>query len=94
MSEVKQVHVIVVGKVQGVFFRASTVEQAQSHGVRGRVRNLPDGSVEIVAQGSPHAIEALLRWAHRGPPDAEVRFVHIREMEPDPNLVTFEIDRG
>lgn len=93
MAAEKQVRAIVTGKVQGVFFRASTKEQAQALGVVGAVRNLPDGSVEIVAKGDSDAVEALLRWAHRGPPAAEVKTVHVVEMEPDPSLVTFQIVR-
>lgn len=88
-----QLRMMVTGRVQGVFFRASALEQAQSLGVKGAVRNLPDGSVEIIARGDPGAVEALVRWAHRGPPDADVHSVHISEMEPDPSLVTFQVVR-
>lgn len=88
-----QVRMIVTGRVQGVFFRASALEQAQSLGVKGSVRNLPDGEVEIIARGDPDAVEALARWAHRGPPEAEVKTVHISEMEPDESLVTFQVVR-
>jgi acylphosphatase len=65
-------HAIVSGRVQGVWFRASTQRQARKLGVRGWVRNLPDGTVELHAEGDAEAVEGLLRWAHGGPPTARV----------------------
>jgi acylphosphatase len=63
---------IVSGRVQGVFFRASTREQAQRLGLSGHAKNLDDGSVEVVAAGDPEAIEALADWLRQGPPLARV----------------------
>ncbi len=63
---------IVTGRVQGVFFRAATVQQARMLGIRGYVRNRLDGSVEIVAEGSRGRLERLLAWAQVGPPRARV----------------------
>lgn len=63
---------LVSGKVQGVFFRASTREQAERLQLRGHARNLADGRVEVLAAGSPDAIDALERWLHHGPPHARV----------------------
>ena len=63
---------LVSGKVQGVFFRASTCEQAQRLELRGHARNLPDGRVEVLAVGEPDAIDALARWLQHGPPQARV----------------------
>ena len=63
---------IVSGHVQGVFFRASTRDTAQALGLEGYARNLDDGRVEVVAQGSDEAIEALQAWLHEGPPQARV----------------------
>lgn len=63
---------IVTGKVQGVFFRASTRDQAQQLGLHGHALNLPDGSVEVVAAGSAGAIDALEDWLRQGPPLARV----------------------
>jgi acylphosphatase len=60
------------GKVQGVWFRASTREQAQVLGVRGYARNLDDGRVEVLAAGDSTAIDALAQWLRHGPPDARV----------------------
>lgn len=62
----------VSGKVQGVFFRASTREQAQRLGLRGYAKNLPDGRVEVLAAGEADALDALERWLHEGPPMARV----------------------
>lgn len=62
----------VSGKVQGVFFRASTREQALRLGLRGYTRNLRDGRVEVLAAGYATAIDTLARWLHHGPPMAHV----------------------
>jgi len=63
---------LVQGKVQGVFFRASTREQARRLGLRGLARNLPDGGVEVLAAGGDAEIGALAAWLRRGPPQARV----------------------
>jgi len=63
---------LVSGKVQGVFFRAGTREQAQRLGLRGHARNLADGRVEVVAVGDGDAIDALADWLRHGPPMARV----------------------
>lgn len=66
---------LVSGKVQGVFFRASTRDQALRLGLRGHAKNLPDGRVEVLAVGAGDAIDALERWLHQGPPMARVERV-------------------
>ena len=63
---------LVSGRVQGVFFRASTREQARQLGLRGHARNLPDGRVEVLAVGEADAVDALARWLRHGPPRARV----------------------
>lgn len=63
---------VVGGRVQGVFFRASTREQAQRLGLTGYARNLPDGRVEVLACGEPKAITQLREWLRAGPPMAQV----------------------
>ena len=63
---------LVSGRVQGVFYRASTREQAQRLGLTGHARNLPDGRVEVIAHGAPEALDALERWLWQGPPAARV----------------------
>lgn len=71
----------ITGKVQGVYFRHSTRLEAERRAIRGFARNLPDGSVEVVAHGSGAAIEGLREWLHCGPPMARVESVS--ELEPD-----------
>ncbi len=66
---------LVSGRVQGVFFRAGTREQARRLGLRGHARNLADGRVEVVAAGADTAIDALARWLQHGPPTARVERV-------------------
>lgn len=63
---------VVSGKVQGVFFRASTVRVAEQLKLRGFARNLPDGRVEVLALGDTAALEELAGWLRRGPPLASV----------------------
>lgn len=77
------------GRVQGVFFRDSMRREAQRLGVTGWVRNCSDGSVEAVVQGSQSAVDAMVRWAHRGPERAQVARVNITAM--DGSYTGFEI---
>ena len=69
---------LVSGKVQGVFFRASTRERALDLGLNGRATNLPDGRVDVIAEGTAAALDALEVWLHQGPPAARVESV-VRE---------------
>ncbi|TQM06957.1 acylphosphatase [Pseudoxanthomonas sp. 3HH-4] len=66
---------LVSGKVQGVFFRASTRERAFDLGLSGRATNLADGRVEVIAQGDATALDALEAWLRLGPPAACVESV-------------------
>lgn len=68
---------MVSGRVQGVFYRASTRTQALRLGLAGHARNLPDGRVEVIAVGNAADIEALANWLWQGPPAAEVRGVDV-----------------
>lgn len=63
---------LISGRVQGVFYRASTREQALALGLRGHAKNLPDGRVEVIASGTDVALEALELWLWRGPSGARV----------------------
>jgi acylphosphatase len=72
---------LVFGKVQGVYFRHSTRLEAQRLGLRGSARNLPDGSVEVLAQGAAAAVGELRAWLHRGP--AQARVDEVRETAAD-----------
>ena len=86
--EVVQALAVVDGRVQGVDYRASTQEQARALGLRGWVRNLPDGRVELRAQGTRGRVEALLAWCRKGPPSARVASVDVDWETPDPELPT------
>lgn len=72
---------LVSGRVQGVFYRASARERARVLGVTGYARNLPDGRVEVLACGSPEAVDALCAWLWQGPPAAAVKDVEIEELD-------------
>ncbi|EAR21302.1 acylphosphatase [Nitrococcus mobilis] len=80
----------VSGKVQGVFYRASTRKQAIRLGLCGYVRNLPDGRVEVLACGETRAIDALVVWLRRGPSQSRVTAVEV-ESAADPNIQGFDI---
>ncbi|MGD8851201.1 MAG: acylphosphatase [Gammaproteobacteria bacterium] len=71
---------VVRGRVQGVFFRASTRSEAQMLGVTGRAENLPDGSVEVLACGEPAAVDRLREWLWQGPLSARVDDVECRRV--------------
>lgn len=73
---------LVSGRVQGVFYRASTRDEARRLGLSGYARNLADGRVEVLAQGEAGAIEALAQWLQHGPPLASVAEV-VREVAED-----------
>lgn len=75
-------HVRISGRVQGVWFRAWTREQAQLRGISGWVRNCPDGSVEAVLSGPSAAVEALIAALHEGPPAASVSDVRVTGCAP------------
>ena len=72
-----RLHLVVSGRVQGVYFRQATVDAVAGLGLQGWVRNLPDGRVEALAEGSRPALEALLAACRRGPPAASVEGVEV-----------------
>jgi acylphosphatase len=88
----RRVDVRVAGRVQGVFFRASTRDEALRLGIRGTVRNEPDGSVFIQAQGDEDAIARFLEWVAHGPPHARVDRVDVAD-GPAADFRGFEITR-
>lgn len=79
------------GLVQGVWFRQSTANEANRLGVGGSIRNRADGSVEATAEGAREAVEALLRWCHRGPPAARVEAVEVNWELPTGEDLPFRI---
>jgi acylphosphatase len=72
------------GRVQGVWFRASTAERATALGLRGHAENCPDGTVLVYAAGSSPALAALIEWLHTGPPMARVDAVEVEVIDPAP----------
>jgi acylphosphatase len=70
------------GRVQGVFFRAEARARAESLGIAGWIRNVPDGSVEAVFEGEDERVESMVGWCRRGPSGAEVESVQVEREEP------------
>jgi acylphosphatase len=83
----------IIGRVQGVYYRASTVQQAQHLRLTGWVMNCPDGSVEAVAEGAKAQIEALIAWCRHGPTGARVTSVEVGWEAPENNFYGFTIRR-
>ncbi len=77
-----RVRATVRGRVHGVWYRDSCDSVARSLGVKGWVRNLPDGSVQVVAEGDRDAVNELLQWCHGGPPRANVTGVDVVDEQP------------
>ena len=71
------------GRVQGVFFRAGTRDEAQRLGLNGHALNLPDGRVEVLAIGPVAALDELAQWLKNGPPRARVDEVQAEDLDPD-----------
>jgi len=82
--------VLISGLVQGVFFRGSCQRMAEQHGVSGWVRNLADGSVEAVFEGSAEQVSRLVEWSHHGPRSAVVADVRV-EPELPQGISGFEV---
>jgi acylphosphatase len=75
------VHLVIKGKVQGVFFRASTKDKANELGIKGWVKNMPDGNVEVLAAGNKDQLENFIEWCRRGPTQAVVSDVVVSDAE-------------
>ncbi|MCD2449639.1 acylphosphatase [Methylicorpusculum oleiharenae] len=76
----KQVRILVSGRVQGVYFRAFTQKKAKNLGITGYAKNLSDGRVEIVASGSEDAVDQLIKWCYKGPITARVDHVETESL--------------
>ncbi|MGR9087913.1 MAG: acylphosphatase [Gammaproteobacteria bacterium] len=87
----RKVKILVSGRVQGVYFRLFTQNKAKHFAVKGTVRNLPDGRVEIIAEAEHIIIDKFIQWARKGPVTARVDRIEITELEPDGTLDSFEI---
>jgi acylphosphatase len=85
--------VIFRGRVQGVYFRANCAEKAETLGLHGYVRNLPDGSVEAVFEGDRRGVETCIEWNKTSQPHARVETVQVTWHEPEGNLRGFHIRR-
>jgi acylphosphatase len=70
-------HLIITGRVQGIWFRGSMAQAAQQLGVTGWVRNRADGSVEAMVAGTAEQVAMIMNWARRGPPNAAVEHVAV-----------------
>jgi acylphosphatase len=90
-KQIIRAHLLISGRVQGVFYRASTQDKALSLDLHGWVCNLPNGQVEIVAQGKPENVHALIAWARSGPPMAQVDDVDVSWEEPSPTVKGFRV---
>ena len=91
MSEHKRLEARIVGVVQGVWYRASTRDQANRLGLTGWVRNLPDGSVELMAEGPEETLQRLLAWCKKGPPGARVDGIRSTWHEPQGEFSRFKV---
>lgn len=89
--EKKRVHVWIAGRVQGVYFRDYTRTEAVKAGVKGWVRNLPDGRVEAIFEGAPGDVDRMVAWCRRGSPLSRVDEVQAVEESPQAPFNGFEI---
>jgi len=87
-------HVLVSGRVQGVFFRSETQDEAVRHGLTGWVRNLPDGRVEAVFEGEKDRVDELIEFCRRGPPGARVTRVEVTWSDYTGEFKSFSIRYG
>lgn len=87
----KKAHIEVYGRVQGVFYRYSTMQKATELGLVGWVRNLSGGSVEIVCEGQEDIVEQFIAWCREGPPGARVEQLNIRWETPHGDFKDFHI---
>ena len=92
-DEKRRAHIRVYGRVQGVFYRASAEAEARRLGLKGWVRNCPDGSVELVAEGLKTSLDDLIAWCRRGPPHAEVEDFRVEWREFTGEFPSFRTTR-
>ena len=85
------VHVIISGRVQGVWFRANTKNKAEQLGVTGWVRNTPDGKVEAVFEGEEKLVQEMIDWCQHGPPQAKVNGLEVKKLPPSDEFESFNI---
>jgi acylphosphatase len=93
-SQPQRARLLISGVVQGVYYRSAAMEQARVLGLRGMVRNLLSGEVELVAEGPLAVLNQLIAWCHMGPPAARVDKVAVRWEPATDEFVDFRIIRG
>ena len=91
MSENTRMHAIVEGRVQMVFFRYSTCQEAERLGVKGWVMNRTDGGVEVVAEGPKQDVDELIQWCRHGPPGARVTNIKTTEEPYTGEFQSFDV---
>lgn len=84
---------LISGRVQGVFYRASAQQEAMRLGLVGEVRNLPDGQVEAIVEGPKERVEEFIDWCRQGPPSADVENVRVRWSKALGEFRTFMVAR-
>lgn len=87
----KRAHLYISGRVQGVFFRATTREEAKKRGVTGWVKNLPDGRVEAIFEGEEEKVNEMIDFCHKGPSSARVDDVEVSWEEYQDEFNRFKI---
>ncbi|MCF7987916.1 MAG: acylphosphatase [Methylovulum sp.] len=87
----RRVKILVSGRVQGVYFRLFTQNKAKHFDIKGSVRNLADGRVEIIAEADALIMEKFIKWCNKGPITARVDHVEVTELPIDTTLTVFEI---
>ena len=86
------VHLLIEGKVQGVFYRATAKDKAEKLHIAGWVKNTSEGAVEITCQGEEKSLQEFIAWCRKGPSQARVEKVHVLEL-PEQNFQGFHIIR-
>ncbi len=84
-------HLLISGRVQGVFYRMTCRQEGATRRLDGWVRNLPDGRVEALLQGPKEKVEDMIKWCYRGPNGAQVSDIEVTYEETDGDLAGFQI---
>ena len=92
--EKSRVHLVIKGLVQGVFYRVSTQQTAMNLGLKGWVRNLPDGSVEAVFEGPSEKVREAVEWCRQGPPGARVSEIDEKWLDYTGEYSRFSVTYG
>jgi len=86
-----RIHVTISGHVQGVFFRSFVKSNARMFGLRGWIKNVPNGRVEAVFEGEQYDVNRMIELCRQGPPGSDVKDVEVREYNSQEKLESFEI---